>query len=119
LDVGDILTGVGAWLAARATHTKVLLGLATSVLVVELTLRSFARRSRAYALWTRGVEAVGVVWTALILSIVYLLSVGPVSVFMRLFADDPLDRRLAPEASFWRPHEPNPLGPERAARHQF
>ena len=32
---------------------------------------------------------------------------------------DPLDRRLAPEPTFWRAHEPNPLGPERAARHQF
>ena len=38
---------------------------------------------------------------------------------MRLFGKDPLDRSLAPEPSFWRAHEPNPLGPERAARHQF
>ncbi len=44
---------------------------------------------------------------------------GPVGLVMRLFGHDPLDRRLAPEPSFWRAHEPNPLGPERAARHQF
>jgi len=45
--------------------------------------------------------------------------VGPVSLFMRLGRHDPLDRQLAPEPSFWRGHEPNPLGPARAARHQF
>jgi hypothetical protein len=38
---------------------------------------------------------------------------------MRLFGKDPLDRSLRPEPSFWRPHEPNPLGPSAAARHQF
>jgi hypothetical protein len=37
----------------------------------------------------------------------------------RLFGKDLHDRGLAPEPSFWRAHEPNPLGPERAARHQF
>jgi hypothetical protein len=53
------------------------------------------------------------------LSFVYLLSVGPVGLGMRLFGKDPLDRALTAEPSFWRAHEPNPLGPERAARHQF
>ena len=38
---------------------------------------------------------------------------------MRLLGKDPLDRRLKPEPTFWRRHEPNPLGPEAAARHQF
>ena len=57
--------------------------------------------------------------TAVILSVVYALSVGPIGLLTRLFGKDPLDRGLAPEPSFWRAHEPNPLGPERAARHQF
>ena len=48
-----------------------------------------------------------------------LLSVGPIGLVMRLAGKDPLDRGLAPEPSFWRKHEPNPLGVEAAARHQF
>lgn len=55
----------------------------------------------------------------MLLSLVYTLSVGPIGLLIRLFGKDPLDRDLAPEPSFWRAHEPNPLGPERAARHQF
>ena len=34
-------------------------------------------------------------------------------------AKDPLDRKLDAEPSFWRSHEPNPLGPAASARHQF
>ena len=77
------------------------------------------RSPRAYGGWTAVFEAIGAVWTAVLLAVVYVLSVGPIGLVMRLFGQDPLDRRLAPEPSFWRAHEPNPLGPERAARHQF
>ena len=38
---------------------------------------------------------------------------------MRLFGKDPLDRTLAAEPTYWRPHDPNPLGPAAAVRHQF
>jgi len=48
-----------------------------------------------------------------------VLSVGPIGLVMRLVGHDPLDRTLAPEPSFWRAHQPNPLGVEQAARHQF
>jgi hypothetical protein len=102
-----------------ATHTQVLLAVATTVLVVELALRRFARGSVAYRKWTAGVQAVGAVWTAVILSIVYFTSVLVVGVVMRALGKDPLDRKLKPEPTFWRPHEPNPLGPAAAARHQF
>jgi hypothetical protein len=80
---------------------------------------AFARKSRAYARWTSFFEGIGKVWTAVLLAFVYVLSVGPIGLVMRLVGHDPLDRRLAPEPSFWRAHEPNPLGPERASRHQF
>jgi hypothetical protein len=106
------------WFAALALRWKIL-ALAAAVVLVELGFRRLAPRSRAYARWTRFFEAIGSVWTAVILSIVYVLSVGPIGLGMRLFGKDPLDRTLAPEPSFWRAHEPNPLGPERAARHQF
>jgi hypothetical protein len=54
-----------------------------------------------------------------LLAVIYLVSVGPIGLFMRLFGKDPLDRSLRAEPSFWRSHEPNPLGPVAAARHQF
>ena len=92
---------------------------ATVVVLVELGLRYLAPRSRAYASWTAFFQGIGKVWTAVILAVVYVFSVGPIGLVMRLFGHDPLDRRLTPEPTFWRAHEPNPLGPEQAARHQF
>jgi hypothetical protein len=115
----DVLSRPWEWYLARPAHTRVLLALAVTVLVGELLFRRFAPRSRAYARWTAFFQAVGKVWTAVILSIVYFVSVALVSVFMRLFGKDPLDRSLRKEPSFWRAHEPNPLGPRAASRHQF
>ena len=106
------------WLAGLPLRGK-LLAAATLVVVVELALRRFARKSRAYARWTAFFQAIGSVWTAVLLSVVYVVSVGPIGVVQRLLGKDPLDRSLKPEPTFWRPHEANPLGPERAARHQF
>jgi hypothetical protein len=112
------LQDVAARFAGLSLRGKVL-AFATAVVLVELALRYLAPRSRAYARWTAFFQGIGKVWTAVILAIVYVFSVGPVGLAMRLFGHDPLDRRLTPEPSFWRAHEPNPLGRERAARHQF
>ncbi len=106
------------WFAGLALRYKIL-AFATTVVLVELAFRRFAPSSQAYARWTRFFQGLGSVWTAVILSFVYLLSVGPVGLGMRLFGKDPLDRAIGTEPSFWRAHEPNPLGAERAARHQF
>jgi membrane-associated protease RseP (regulator of RpoE activity) len=114
LSASDVLT----WLFDLPLRWKIL-AFATTVVLIELAFRRLAPKSRAYARWTRFFLGLGTVWTAVILAIVYLFSVGPVGVVMRLAGRDPLDRRLRPEPSFWRAHEPNPLGPERAARHQF
>jgi hypothetical protein len=106
------------WFAGLPLRWKVVAA-ASLVVLVELAFRRLAPRSRAYARWTAFFQAIGQVWTAVLLALVYILSVGPVGLVMRLFGHDPLDRGLAPEPSFWRAHEANPLGPERAARHQF
>jgi hypothetical protein len=95
------------------------LALAAVVVLAELLLRRFARKSSFYAAWTRAFEWIGSVWTAILLSLIYLVAVGPVSLFMRIAGKDLLDRTLVPRPTYWRPHEPNPLGPEAAARHQF
>jgi hypothetical protein len=54
-----------------------------------------------------------------ILGVIYFVSVSVVGIAMRLMGKDPLDRGLKPEPTFWRTHEPNPLGPRAASRHQF
>ena len=115
----EVLNRVLAWLAARPAHTKALLGFAATVVTIELLFRRLAPNSAAYKRWTAFFEGIGHVWTSVLLAIVYLLSVSVVAFLMKLFLKDPLDRALAPEPSFWRTHEPNPLGPEAAARHQF
>ena len=107
-----------AWLWDLPLRWKIL-AFATTVVLIEIAFRKLAPDSRAYASWTRFFQGIGAVWTAVILAIVYVISVGPIGLGMRLFGKDPLDRRLQPEPSYWRSHEPNPLGPERAARHQF
>ena len=106
-------------MAALPLHTKVLFGIATTVLVVELLFRALAPKSAAYRRWTAAVEKVGMVWTAVLLSLVYFTTLAVIGIAMRALGKDPLDRSLRDEPTFWRPHEPNPLGPVAAARHQF
>lgn len=107
-----------AWAAGLPGRYK-LLAFATAVVLVELLLRRVAPRSRVYAGWKAAFEAIGSVWTAVLLGVVYFVSVGPIGLVMRFVGNDPLERRLQPAPSFWHAHEPNPLGVERAARHQF
>ena len=115
----DFVTRVWEHILALSTFKKSLLGFAFSVFLIEVIFRRVAPASKAYAAWTKFFQAIGKVWTAVILSVVYVLSVGLVGVFMKLFGRDPLDRSLAAEPSFWRKHEPNPLGPVASVRHQF
>jgi hypothetical protein len=117
--IADIVARVGHWWAGRPLHTRVLLSLAVTVFVTELVLRRVAPRSRFYAGWTKTFQAIGKFWTAVILSVVYFASVALVSLFMKLRGKDLLDRGMKQEPTFWRPHDPNPLGPRAAARHQF
>ena len=119
MNPSEILARLVAWADRLPLHNKILLTLAFSVLVGEIAFRKFAPRSAAYRKWTAAFVVVGTVWTAIILSIVYFASVSIVGIGMRLLGKDPLDRSLRPELTFWRNHEPNPLGPAAAARHQF
>jgi hypothetical protein len=109
---------VASSVAAFVSHHR-LLAVAATVVLLEVALRYLAPRSGVYRRWTAFFNGLGLVWTAVLLAIIYVLSVGPIGLVMRALGKDPLDRTLAPEPSFWRAHEPNPLGPVRAARHQF
>jgi hypothetical protein len=119
VSVHDVLARVGLWFAGLPTYKQALLAVATTMFVVELILRRFARGTKLYARWTGFFEGIGAFWSAIILSVVYFVSVAGIWVFMKLMGKDLLDRRLSAEPSFWRTHEPNPLGPMAAARHQF
>jgi hypothetical protein len=117
--VPDLLSSVISYFAHMSLLKKGILSFAVTVVLVELAFRRFGPKSAAYKRWTRFFEGIGKVWTAVILSVVYVLSVGPVSLVMRLMKRDPLDRKLDRDKTFWRAHEPNPLGPSAAVRHQF
>lgn len=117
--VQDVPGRIAQWFTALPPYKQGLLLFAFTVLAVELAFRRFAPKSKAYAKWTAFFMAIGHIWSLVILSIIYFVSVALVSVGMRLFGKDPLDRSLAPEPTFWRRHDPNPLGPQAAARHQF
>jgi len=119
VSVSDVWGPVGHWLAALPTYKQVLLTVATTMFVVELILRRFARGTPVYKKWTAFFEGIGAFWSAIILSIVYFVSVAMIWALMKLMGRDLLDRKLDVEPSFWRAHEPNPLGPLAAARHQF
>ena len=126
MSVSEVWGRVGHWFGALPPHKQVLLALATAVFLGELALRRFARGTRFYARWTAAFEAIGSFWSAVLLSLVYFVTVALISVLQRAFGKDPLDRAIPPTpppgsggTSFWHVHEPNPLGPLAAARHQF
>jgi hypothetical protein len=118
LSLSDVLSSPLQTFSSLSLRGKVFV-FACLVVGVELLLRRFAKGSQAYAAWTHAFETIGSFWTAVLLAVVYFASVSLVSLGMKLFGKDPLDRTLRAEPSFWRRHEPNPLGPTAAARHQF
>jgi hypothetical protein len=115
----QIFDTISTWYAGLGPVKRTLLALATIVFAVELVLRHGFPKTTVYRVWTRAFEAIGHVWSVVLLSIVYVVSLGPISLFMRLGRKDPLDRDLGPEPSSWRRHDKNPLPPLDAARHQF
>lgn len=119
MSTNSVLSTVDRWFSGLSLHWKIVLTLVVVVALLELGVGRLAPRSRVFRAWKALVEGVGAAWTAVLLSIIYVLSVGPVSLAMRLFAKDPLDRKLDPEPSFWRAHDANPLGADAASRHQF
>lgn len=110
----EFLSSIVSWFW---NHKLILV--ATCILLIELILRYGAPRSVVYAKWSALFVAIGKIWTVVLLSIIYLLSVGPVGLTMRALGKDFLDKSLRAEPTFWRRHEPGPLAPDAAARHQF
>jgi hypothetical protein len=114
-----LLSKITLWLAHLSWRSKLFLALLVLVLTMELIVKRIAPRSRFYRGWSKAIETLGAFWTAIILAFIYFVAVGPIGLIMRFTAKDPLDRKIEPHQSRWKAHEPNPLGPEAAARHQF
>lgn len=96
-----------------------LLAFGAVLVAMELVLRRFAPTSKVYRGWTAFFRGLGKIWTAVLLSVIYFVTVSVVSLVLRVLGKDLLDRSLRPEGTFWRAHEPHPLGEEAGARHQF
>ena len=114
----QIFEHIWRWYSNLSLFGRIILPLFIVVVGTELICRRFAPQSRFFRGWTAFFERISVVWTAIILSLVYLVAVGPVAAGMRMLGRDLLDKRTK-TASAWHAHSPNPLGPEAAARHQF
>jgi hypothetical protein len=72
----------------------------------------------AWSQWKRIAGVIGRFQTRVILTIFYVLIVGPVSLLAKLFRHDPLNRRIDNNAHYWKDHEAQGTDLERA-RHQF
>lgn len=58
---------------------------------------------KLWALWKAFAHRLGLVQTAILLSLIYHAGVGPLGLFGRLFGRDLLGLKAAPGASYWGP----------------
>lgn len=76
-------------------------------------------RAAAYRGWMAFARFLGIVNTTILLTLVYFLLIGPLSLIMRAFRSDLLDKRWkAPDGSLWRKKAPLRHDLDEA-RHQF
>ena len=71
-----------------------------------------------YRWWMKFARVLAIINTTLLLSLVYVLLIGPFSLVARLFGKDLLHHRIRNSESFWKPKEKVPHTPEHS-RHQF
>ncbi len=116
--MNGIIEHILRWYSGLSLFGRIILPVFVLVVTTELICRRVAPQSRFFKAWTAFFTRIGEVWTGVILSVVYLIAVGPMGIGMRLFGKDLLDKRPT-AVSAWRAHSPNPLGPEAGARHQF
>ena len=72
----------------------------------------------AWARWKKAAAIVGRFQTRILLTVFYVLVVGPASLIAKLFRHDPLNRRIDKDADYWKDHDATGSDLERA-RHQF
>lgn len=103
--VGAILALLGGWWIYRGKFAVLA---ASFVAVGSLLVACGALRpsllALPYRLWMGLAERLSRIVTFFILSLVYYLVVTPIGVVKRATGWDPLGRRAAPAASYWRPY---------------
>lgn len=74
--------------------------------------------SKLYGWWMAFARLLGTVNTILLLTLIYLLIIGPAWVVQRILRKDPLGRKIPKEGSFWLEKPPLEHSLEET-RHQF
>jgi polyferredoxin len=105
LIVGSILMLIGGWWLYRGKFGKaadILLPTGALLILFGLLLpRALVYPNKAWMLLAAGLSFVT---TPIILGVVFFLVVTPIGVMKRLMGWDPLSRRAARGASYWKPY---------------
>jgi hypothetical protein len=103
--VGGILALLGGWRLWRGhggTVSDVLLGVGALLLVMGLLVPGALRWP--YRGWMALAEALSVVMTSVILTLVYFGVVTPLGILRKAMGGDPLRRRSSSAGSYWHPY---------------
>jgi len=117
--VSEVMRVILTKLAGLPLLSQVLLTAATTVFVIDLALKYTVRRSRVYAVWTKGLRAIGNFWTAIILAVVYFVPIGLTHLIVRAMGRDILDREIRDESSLWRVRDLDLRSSQEASLRQF
>ena len=112
LVVGGVIVLLGSWWLFRGKLTSaahVLLPLGAALILLGLVWpRALVLPNKAWMLLAEGLSFVT---TRIILGVVFFLVVTPIGVVKRLMGWDPLSRRAARGASYWRPYSERQRNP--------
>lgn len=110
--VGGILVLLGGWPLWRGRGGPFSQGLlVVGALLVILGLVAPFLLRWPYRGWMALAEALSVVMTSVILTIVYFLVVTPLGLLRRVLGSDPLRRRATTAGSYWHPYSPRQQNP--------
>lgn len=71
-----------------------------------------------YSYWMKFALALGKVSTAVLLTLFYVLAIGPVAIAFKLFGKDLLDRKAEHRTSYWYDKSKEPITLDQS-KHQF
>lgn len=103
--MGGVLLGLGSWWVVRRRFGALGPGFAgTGALLLLLALVAPRWLAGPRRVWMAAGETIGALVAQLVLALVYFGVVTPIGLVKRLFGWDPLERRAARQASYWRPY---------------
>ena len=117
LQVGGIFSALPLWGLWRDDWTLSpgrLVFLAVGLTLVLLGAAAPAVLAHPYRAWMAFARLLSRITSPVILTVFFLVVITPVGLLVRAFGHDALARRRKPDgASYWRPRDPDPRGPER------